>query len=45
MGAANSKDYTLTSWDLEMIVISWSFIKDKQYFGLNTMAKYIYIYI
>ncbi len=39
MGTTNSKHNNLTTWDLEMIEISWSFIKDKQNFGLNTMVR------
>ena len=42
MGASTSRQ--LTSWDLEMIEISWSFVKDKQELGVNTMIKYIYVY-
>lgn len=37
MGASATKQ--LTSWDLEMIEISWAFIKDKQDLGLNTMIR------
>jgi hypothetical protein len=29
----------LTSLDLDMIEISWSFVRDKQHLGLNTMVK------
>lgn len=32
-------NYEFTSWDLEMIEISWLFVKDKQNLGLNTMVK------
>jgi len=46
MGAAESsfKNDDLTLKDLEMIEISWSFVKDKQELGVNTMIKYIYVY-
>jgi hypothetical protein len=30
--------------DLEMIEISWIFLKDKQLLGLKTMVKYIIFY-
>ena len=30
---------TFSKHDLEMIEISWSFVKDKQLLGLNTMVK------
>jgi hypothetical protein len=30
--------------DLEMIEISWIFLKDKQNLGLNTMIRYIINY-
>ena len=35
MGASTS----LSKHDLEMIEISWSFVKDKEVIGLNTMIK------
>jgi len=35
MGASTS----LSKHDLEMIEISWSFVKDKEAIGLNTMIK------
>jgi hypothetical protein len=37
MGGSTSRQ--LTSWDLEMIEISWSFVKEKQDLGLNTMIR------
>jgi hypothetical protein len=54
MGATTSKNIHLTSWDLEMIEISWAFVRYKQELGLNTMIRqniiiiiklYIYIYV
>jgi hypothetical protein len=39
MGASNSKNFELSAWDLEMIEISWSFVKDKQHLGVNTMVR------
>jgi hypothetical protein len=41
MGSLTSRENQLTSLDLEMIKISWSFVKDKQDLGLNTMIRYI----
>ena len=32
---------TFSKHDLEMIGISWSFVKNKQELGLNTMIRYI----
>jgi hypothetical protein len=32
---------TFSKHDLEMIDISWSFVKNKQELGLNTMIRYI----
>ena len=40
MGSFTSKENQLTSLDLEMIKMSWSFVKDKQDLGLNTMIRY-----
>jgi len=31
---------TFSKHDLEMIEISWSFVRDKQNLGLNAMIKY-----
>jgi len=52
MGATTSKNIHLTSWDLEMIEISWAFVRYKQELGLNTMIRQniiiiikLYIYI
>ena len=39
MGASTSKHNHLTSWDLEMIEISWAFVRYKQELGLNTMIR------
>ena len=39
MGVSSFSRHQLTSNDLEMIEISWSFVKNKQEFGLNTMIK------
>jgi hypothetical protein len=39
MGTSDSKDNQFTIWDLEMIEISWSFVKEKQDLGLNTMIR------
>jgi hypothetical protein len=39
MGTSDSKDKQFTIWDLEMIEISWSFVKEKQDLGLNTMIR------
>ena len=38
MGLSTSNH--LTSMDLEIIEISWSFVKDKQILGLKTMIRY-----
>ena len=35
----NSFSDELTIMDLEMIEISWTFVKDKQDLGINTMIK------
>ena len=32
---------TFSKHDLEMIDISWSFVKNKQELGLNTMIRYV----
>jgi hypothetical protein len=40
MGSSACKNEQLTSWDLEMIEISWSFVIDKQSLGLNAMIRY-----
>ena len=39
MGSSASKNNHLTTWDLEMIEISWAFVKDKQLLGLNTIIR------
>jgi hypothetical protein len=36
---SKSKNEELSSKDLEMIVISWSFVNDKQELGVNTMIR------
>jgi len=35
----NSHSDHLTTLDLEMIEVSWSFVRDKHDLGLNTMVK------
>ena len=40
MGSSASKNNHLSTWDLEMIEISWEFVRDKQELGLNTMIRY-----
>ena len=42
MGLSTSNH--LTSMDLEMVEISWSFVKDKQTLGLKTMIRYNFIF-
>lgn len=37
--SSSSKANELTTRDLEMIEISWSFVKEKQDLGLNTMIR------
>jgi hypothetical protein len=39
MGVSSFSRHQLTSNDLEMIEISWSFVKEKQELGLNTMIR------
>jgi hypothetical protein len=39
MGASNSRNCQLSSWELEMIEISWAFVDDKQDLGVKTMIR------
>ncbi len=39
MGSSSSNHFR--SSDLEMIEISWSFVKDKQILGMKTMVRYL----
>ena len=36
---------TFSKHDLEMIEISWSFVKDKEKLGVNTMIRYKHVLI
>lgn len=42
MGSSSSNHFK--SSDLEMIEISWSFVRDKQILGMKTMVRYLLYY-
>ena len=43
MGLSSSSNHFKSS-DLEMIEISWSFVRDKQILGMKTMVRYLLYY-